>query len=152
MFKKILMVAIAVFAATPAFGANPGYSGHILVGGRGGNTSGEMAVFGADFSGGSDPLGDFDLKLDTIIQLAPTTKDLTMSADISPMVTGRFKKILQRYTLVALDKRGGVVWVNTQANKRGVLMSYSSDRNLWVYRTSTDGGLTWSGLKATHER
>lgn len=152
MIKKIILIVAVMFAAAPAFGGTPSYSGHVMAGGRGGNVANEVAVFAADFSGGSDPLGDFDLKLDTIISIAPMTQNITMHAVINPKIAGRFKKILQRYTLVALHSRGGIVNVRTKDNPSGQLISYSADRNSWVYRTSTDGGVTWSSIQYAHEQ
>jgi hypothetical protein len=152
MIKKIIMIAAAMFVATPAFGGTPSYSGHVVAGGRGGSAMGEVSIFAADFSGGSDPLGDFDLKLDTMIAIDSSTRYISMDAVINPKIAKRFKKILQRYTLVAIDPRGGVVHVRTKDKPSGWPFAYSSEHKAWLYRTSTDGGVTWSGVKYAREQ
>lgn len=151
MLNKFIIALLVVSMATPAFGGNPSYSGHIMTGGRTGHVSGEAAVFAADFSGGSDPLGDFDLKLDTIVSISEKTENITMRATINPKVTSRFKKILQRYTLIPLHPRGGAVWIKTPEREHREFVRYEGGYNTWVYRTSVDGGVTWSPLKATPE-
>lgn len=149
MIKKAVMIAFAIFASAPALGANPSYSGHMVVGARAEPSNTEMALYAVDFSGGSDPLGDFDLKLDTVIQLSRSVNYLSMGANINPKVTGRFKNILQRYRLTGEGSAHGDVWINKTTCPQDCHRTiFDASFEVWAYRTSNDGGVTWSRIKS----
>ena len=153
MIKYILSAMIALFLATPAIAQpQPNWSGHMVVGGKIGKLRGEQSVYGIDFSGSSDPLGDFDLKLDTILSVTPNTKHVYMNAKINPKIAGRFKKIIQRYTFTSESFDLAMIVVHTDQANQAYGVHVRSSAPVVLYRTSMDGGVTWSGIREDTSR
>lgn len=150
MFKHIVAALFALLLSAPAFGA-PGYSGQLISGvktdGRG---TGQQVVYATDFSGRSDDLGSFDLRLDAFINISQDGQLLTMRANIDPVIATRFKTIIQTYHITV-----PVAVVGDRTVRLTVTDGISSQANfpltriskLRVYRISHDGGRTWSRLE-----